>query len=345
MPFAPSQSPSPDGSRAGAAGFTQRARSGAPLPPSGELVNAQEFEALAQAVLPAAAYAKLAGGNRAPFERMTFRQKLMVNAEQLDLSTELFGQRLFAPIVVGPVAAQGEFHPQGELETARGAAAARAAMVVSSRSSQPVGAIAAETDQPLWFQVYSDDGPAARSAIREAVDSGVKAVCVTAGGPATPGTRGFAPAPVNWDAVMRIADRAGAPIVVKGVMTPEDTDRANHYGVQGIVVSDHGAAPSGRVAGAPVTLLPDIAGAAGGGLAVLVDGGFRRGTDVLKALALGAHAVLVARPIMWGLAAYGSAGVEAVLYLLQNELARSMAASGRPAIDLIDRALVKVHSR
>ena len=246
MPFARSQSPSPDGSRAGAAGFTQRVRSGAPLPPSGELVSAQEFEALAQAVLPAAEYAKLAGGNRAPFERMTFRQKLMVNAEQLDLSTELFGQRLFAPIVVGPVAAQGEFHPQGELETARGAAAARAAMVVSSRSSQPVGAIAAETDQPLWLQVYSDDGPAARSVIREAVDSGVKAVCVTAGGPATPGTRGFAPAPVNWNAVMRI--------------------------------------------GAPLTLLPDIAGAAGATLAVLVDGGFRRGTDVLKALALGAHA-------------------------------------------------------
>ena len=305
MPFARSQSPSPDGSRAGAAGFTQRVRSGAPLPPSGELVSAQEFEALAQAVLPAAEYAKLAGGNRAPFERMTFRQKLMVNAEQLDLSTELFGQRLFAPIVVGPVAAQGEFHPQGELETARGAAAARAAMVVSSRSSQPVGAIAAETDQPLWLQVYSDDGPAARSVIREAVDSGVKAVCVTAGGPATPGTRGFAPAPVNWNAVMRIAERAGASL----------------------------------------TLLPDIAGAAGATLAVLVDGGFRRGTDVLKALALGAHAGLVARSIMWGLAAYGSAGVEAVLHLLQNELARSMAMAGRPAIGLIDRALVKVHSR
>ena len=92
-------------------------------------------------------------------------------------------------------------------------------------------------------------------------------------------------------------------------------------------------------------MLPAIAAAAGDGLAVLVDGGFRRGTDVLKALALGARAVLLARPIMWGLAAYGAAGVEAVLFLLHNELARSMVAAGRPAVPLIDRALVKIHTR
>ena len=330
---------------AGGSGFAQQARSGAPLPPIGELVSVPEFEALAQAVLPAAAFAKLAGGNRAPFDRMTFRQKLMVNATQLDLSTELLGRPMFAPLVIGPVAAQGEFHPRGELETARGAAAARTTMVVSSRSSHPLRAVAAETDQPLWFQVYSDDGPAARSAIRKAVDAGVQAVCVTAGGPANAGMPAFEPAPVNWDAVMRIAEGAGVPVLVKGVMTPEDAAAAYRYGVQGIVASDHGSAPAGRVAGTPVALLPDIADAAGGRLAVLVDGGFRRGTDILKALALGADAVLLARPIMWGLAAYGAAGVEAVLFLLRNQLARSMAASGRPAIALIDRTLVKIHSR
>ena len=337
--------PSLFGFRAGRSGLAQQARNGAPLPPSGELINVQEFEAAAQTALPAAAFAKLAGGNRAPFDRMTFRQKLMVDATQLDLSTELLGQRLFAPTVIGPVAAQDEFHPLGELETARGAAAAGTTMVISSRSSRPVGAIAAETDAALWFQVYSDDGPAARSAIRTAVDAGVRAVCITAGDPAAPGTRAFAPAPVDWDAVMRIAEGAGVPVLVKGVMTAEDADRANRYGVQGIVVSDHGASPAGRAAGAPITVFPDIADAAGGRLAILVDGGFRRGTDVLKALALGADAVLLARPIMWGLAAYGAAGVEAVLYLLHNELARSMVAAGRPAISLIDRALVKIHAR
>lgn len=340
-----SRIPTHSGMPAVGSSSAQQAHGGARLPPIGELVSVPEFEALAQAVLPAAAFAKLTGGDRAPFDRMTFRQKLMVDATQLDLSTELLGQPMFAPIVIGPVAAQDQFHPQGELETARGAAAARTTMVVSSRSSYPVRAVAAETDQPLWFQVYADDGPAARSAIREAVDAGMQAVCVTAGGPASAGVRAFEPAPVNWDAIMRIAEGAGVPVIVKGVMTAEDAESAYRHGVQGIVVSDHGAATAGRVAGTPVALLPDIADAAAGRLAVLVDGGFRRGTDILKALALGADAVMLARPIMWGLAPYGAAGVEAVLYLLRNQLARSMAASGRPAIARIDRTLVKIHSR
>ena len=315
------------------------------LPPSGELINVSEFEAAAKAVLPAAVHARLAGGNRAPFERMTFRQKLMVDGTGIDLSTALFGQSLFAPTIIGPVGSQDAYHPQGELETARGAAAASTTMVVSSRSTHGVEAIAAETDAGLWFQVYSDEGPAARSAIRRAVGAGVKAVCITVNDPQAAGRPGFGPPRVDWDAVGRIADGAGVPVIVKGVLTPEDAERAGRHGVQGIVVSDHGAGGPGRVAGTPMDVLPEIAAAAGDRLAVLVDGGFRRGTDILKALALGARAVLLARPIMWGLAAYGAAGVEAVLFLLHNELARSMVAAGRPAVALIDRELVRLDSR
>ena len=315
------------------------------LPPSGELINVPEFEAAARAVLPAAVHARLSGGNRAPFERMTFRQKLMVDGTGIDLSTELFGQQMFAPTIIGPVAAQNVYHPQGELETARGAAAAGTTMVVSSRSSRSVEAIADETDAALWFQVYSDEGLAARSAIQRAVNAGIRAVCITVNDPAASDRPAFGPPGVDWDAVNRIADGAGVPVIVKGVLTPEDAELASRHGVQGIVVSDHGAGAPGRVAGTPIDVLPDIAAAAGDGLAVLVDGGFRRGTDILKALALGARAVLLARPIMWGLAAYGAAGVEAVLFLLHNELARSMVAAGRPAVALIDRALVKIHTR
>ena len=315
------------------------------LPPSGELINVAEFEAAARTVLPAGVHSRLAGGNRAPFERMTFRQKLMVDATGLDLSTELFGQRMFAPTVIGPVAAQNDFHPEGELETARGAAAASTTMVVSSRSSRGIDVIAAETDAALWFQVYLADGPPARSAIRRAVDAGVKAVCITVNDPLAPAGAAFGPDHVDWEAVSRIADGAGVPVIVKGIMTAEDAAVAASRGMQGLVVSDHGRGAAGRVSGTPIDRLPDIAAAAGDRLAVLIDGGFRRGTDILKALALGARAVLLARPIMWGLAAYGAAGVEAVLFLLHNELARSMAAAGRPAIPLIDRALVKIHTR
>ena len=316
-----------------------------PLPPSSEIVNVLEFEALARSVLPAAAYAKLAGGNRAPFEQMTFRQKLMVDATQLDLSLDLLGQRMFAPTLIGPVAAQDEFHPQGEIETARGAAAARTTLVVSSRSSRSIDEIAAAAEAPLWYQVYAEDGPAARSAIRHAVAAGVRAVCITVGGPLASGSRAFDAPPVDWDTVRRIGDGAGVPVLVKGIATPEDAADAARHGLQGVVVSDHGAGPAGRIAGSPIDRLPDIAAAAGESLPVLIDGGFRRGTDVLKALALGARAVLLARPVMWGLAAYGAAGVEAVLYLLHNELARSMAAAGRPAIALIDRELVRIDRR
>ncbi|MCE2542251.1 MAG: alpha-hydroxy-acid oxidizing protein [Acidobacteria bacterium] len=318
---------------------------GPPLPPSGELINVPEFEAAARAVLPTGVFATLAGGNRAPFERMTFRQKLMVDGTGIDLSTELFGERMFAPTIIGPVSAQNAYHAQGELETARGAAAAKTIMVVSSRSSRSVEAIAAETDAALWFQVYSDEGLAARSAIHRAVGAGVKAVCITVNDPSASDRRAFGPPRVDWDAVNRIADGAGVPVIVKGVLAPEDAERATRHGMQGIVVSDHGAGAPGRVAGAPIDVLPDIAAAAGDRLAVLIDGGFRRGTDILKALALGARAVLLARPIMWGLAAYGAAGVAAVLFLLHNELARSMVAAGRPAVALIDRALVRIHTR
>ena len=315
------------------------------LPPSGELINVAEFEAAARAVLPAAVHARLTGGNRAPFERMTFRQKLMVDATALDLSTELLGQRMFAPTLIGPVAAQEDFHPEGELETARGAAATGTPMVVSSRSSRGIDAIAAATDGPLWYQVYLADGPPARSAIRRAVDAGVRAVCITVNDPLAPAAGAFGPERVDWEAVSRVADGAGVPVLVKGIMTAEDAAAAVRRGMQGLVVSDHGRGAAGRVAGTPIDRLPDIAEAAGSRLEVLIDGGFRRGTDILKALALGARAVLLARPVMWGLAAYGAAGVEAVLFLLHNELARSMAAAGRPAIGLIDRELVKIHTR
>ena len=306
---------------------------GTSIPPSGELINVPEFEAVAQMVLSPSVYATIAGGDRASFDRMTFRQRLMVKATDLDLSTELFGTRMFAPILVGPVSGQREFHQNGEVETARGAAAANATMVVSSRSSVQIGEIARQATAPLWFQVYSDDGEQAREAIRPALDAGVAALCITVG------------SPIDWPMVDRLRRGVDVPVLVKGVMSPDEARGAVDHGIQGIVVSNHGAARgSGVFSPMPIDMLTEISEVTGG-LPLLIDGSFRRGTDILKALALGAHAVLLARPAMWGLAAYGAAGVQAVLELLYNELARSMAASGRPTIPMIDRPLVKIHTR
>ena len=126
--------------------------------PVEELVNVLEFEIEAARVLPPAVLAAIRGSDRRAFERMTFRQRLMVYAMDLDLTTELLGDSMFAPILVGPVAGQQEFHPEGELDTVRGAAVANTTTVISSRSSYPIAQIAAAATAPIWYQVYADDG-------------------------------------------------------------------------------------------------------------------------------------------------------------------------------------------
>lgn len=308
--------------------------------PVGELVNVLEFEAMARLTLAPERFATIGGGARASFDRMTLRQRLMVPALELDLTTELFGARMFAPILVGPVPRQGELHAEGELATARGASAARTTMIVSRDSTFPIERIAAETAEPLWYQVHADGDVGSRQeAMARAVDAGCTAVCVTVGVSAA-----RTPVRVDWAAVDRLCRATSVPAVVKGIMHAADARAALDHGAQGVVVSNHGGLLTDGGA-LPVDVLPEVADAVGGRVPVLVDGSFRRGTDILKGLALGATAVSVGRPAMWGLAAYGAPGVQTVLALLQTELARNMAASGRPRIDLIDRALVRVHSR
>lgn len=309
-----------------------------PLPPSGELVNVPEFEAVAELAASPETYRKIAGSDRRAFDRMTFRQRLMVDATKLDLTTELFGHSMFAPILIGPVSGQQEFHRNGELETVRGAAAAQAPMIVSSRSNVGIAEIARHAMTPLWFQVYTDDH---RDEIAKALDAGVTAVCITVNRPAAGG--GDAASSIDWGAVERLREGVDIPLVIKGIMTPDQARAAVEHGAQGIIVSSHGA-PADASRSAPIEVLPAVADAITN-VPILIDGSFRRGTDILKALALGARAVLLARPVMWGLAAYGAEGVQTVLELLYNELARSMAASGRPTIAMIDRALVTIHSR
>lgn len=313
------------------------------LAPVLELVNVPEFEAMARLVLPPARFEAVAGGRRTSFDRMTFRQRLMVYAMDLDLTTRLFGHDMFAPIIVGPVAGQGDLHPDGELATARGASAARAVMVATRQASRPIDRIVAASGEPVWYQLYADAaGATAAAAARDdavrAADAGCRAVCVTVG--VSSDRRPFA---ADWDAVAALAQAVDVPVVVKGVMTAGDAETALAAGARGLVVSNHGGLADGGVLA--VDVLPAVADAVAGRVPVLVDGSFRRGTDVLKGLALGAAAVLVARPAMWGLAAYGAEGVRTVVEILQTELARNMAASGRPTIARIDRALVRFDSR
>ena len=310
------------------------------LAPVEELVNVPEFEAMARLTLSPERFDTIRGGHRRSFDRMTLRQRLMVYAMDLDLTTELFGYEMFAPILVGPVPDQGAIHADGELATARGASAAKTVMVATRESSYPIDRIAGETSEPLWYQVYADDDAGrVRNDVATAMDAGCRALCVTVGV-----SSDRTAVRTDWNTVERLQQAVNVPVVVKGIMSPGEAETALQQGVQGIVVSNHGGLATGGGA-LPVDVLPAVADAVGGRVPVLVDGSFRRGTDLLKGLALGATAVMVARPAMWGLAASGAGGVQTVLELLQTELARNMAASGRPKIDMIDRELVRFDSR
>ena len=269
------------------------------LAPVLDLVNATEFESMARLVLPPARYQTISGGHRRSFDKMTFRQRLMVYAMDLDLTTELFGHQMFAPIIVGPVANQGDLHADGELGTARGAGAAKAVMVATSETSRPIDQIVAASSEPVWSQVYADSDRAADDASR-AVSAGCSALCVTIGVSAA-----GAPIATNWDTVQQLSQAVSVPVVVKGIMSVDDARTALQRGADGLVVSNHGGLVGGEGA-LPVDVLPAVADAVNGQVPILVDGSFRRGTDVLKGLALGATAIMVARPPMWGLAAYSA---------------------------------------
>jgi isopentenyl diphosphate isomerase/L-lactate dehydrogenase-like FMN-dependent dehydrogenase len=286
---------------------------------------------MAQRSLSAAAFAEIAGSDRSALERITFRPRMMVNTTQLNLTTELFGQSLFAPILVGPTGEQKRFHPEGELATVRGASAAKTAMVISGHASYPIKEIAAQSATTLWYQVHPEpDTDAQRRRIDEAVELGCKALCITIGG-------------TDWSAIDRLRQGLRVPIVLKGIMSPEEARAAIGKGIDGIVVSSHGGQASGMAV--PIEVLPAIAAAVAGKAPILIDGSFRRGADILKALALGARAVLLGRPPLWALAAYGAAGVQAMLEMLQTELARDMAMCGKPNLKALDPSVVRIHAR
>jgi 4-hydroxymandelate oxidase len=304
------------------------------IPPVEELVNAFEFEAVAQRKLSASTYAEIAGSDRKAFERITFRPRLMVDTMKLDLSVELFGDTMFTPLLVGPTARQDRFHPDGEIAMIRGAGAAKVAMVVAGGSGHAIDKIAAEAKTPLWFQVSPERELASvRARIGEAVKCGCKAVCLTVGLPDQT---------IDWSGIDGLRKGISVPLLLKGIMSPREAEAAVRNGVQGIVVSNY-RGPFNSGLAATIEVLPSIAEAVSGKIPILIDGSFRRGGDVLKALALGARAVLLGRPPLWGLAAYGAGGVQAVLELIQSELARAMAMSGRVNLDAIDRSLVRIH--
>jgi 4-hydroxymandelate oxidase len=346
-----------------------------------QMINVFDFDPVFRSKAPKAAYDYVTGGswdewtlsrNREAFRKITFRPSMLVQVDKLDLSTELLGQKFKMPILIAPTGTHSLVHPDAEVATVRGAGAAGATMVVSTSTSVPLKQIADAATTPWWFQLYAGpDKESTRERVENAVALGCKAVCWTVDTPYdAPRERDFrnnlqrpslsqrqgsrratAPAPFNlrmrfqaqltWDFLPELAGYTKVPLLVKGILTPEDAVQAVDKGASGLIVSNHG----GRyLDGAPSTIemLPEIVEAVRGKVPILIDGGFRRGTDILKALALGAKAVLVGRPPLWGLGAFGEEGVRRVMEILQRELAWAMALAGRPNITSVDRTLVRI---
>jgi 4-hydroxymandelate oxidase len=318
--------------------------------------------------------------NRESYRRMLLRPRVLVDVGAVDTSMELLGHRLPYPILLAPTAFQRLAHPDGELATARAAARAGTLfMMAGTLSTTSVEDTAAAVGGPFWFQVYVfRDRELTRHLVERARAAGCSALCLTVTFPVAgnrerdarngfalpdgldmanfrgleqarfPGTRGsglaafvaeqFDPM-LTWDAVEWLCEVSGLPVLVKGVVTEEDAALAVAHGAAGIIVSNHG----GRqldTAEPTIRALPRVVAGAAGRVPVLVDGGIRRGTDVVKALALGADATLIGRPYLWGLACEGQAGVERVLAMLHAELARAMALTGRPSLAALDRSLL-----
>jgi 4-hydroxymandelate oxidase len=313
--------------------------------PREQLVNTLEYEDEARRVLAPTLASLIADRldrsgarvDRQPFDRITLRPRMLVPTLDLDLTVTMFGDSMFAPIIVGPIADQKRFHSDGEAATVQGASLAKATVIVSSQSPLRLAALIAASTTPLWYQVFATD-PAAKQQMHVAADAGCRAICLTVG--VRPPAKGSLPVlptttRVNWATVGALASGNRIPVIVKGVTSASDAKAALEQNVQGIVVSNYGG-------DALVLQLPAIVDAVAGRIPVLVDGGFRRGTDILKALAFGAKSVIIGRPVMWGLAAYGADGVRGVIEMLQTELARYMAMCGRSRVEMLGRDVLRV---
>ena len=313
---------------------------------------------------------------RAVFDAIMLRPRMLVDISQPDLSTTVLGQPTAFPILVDPAGGHGRAHPEAELATARAAGAMGTVMILSSGSTYTLEDVAQAATGTIWFQqyLYKDRGLTQRMAHR-AQEAGYKALCLTLdstvrakrernirnnySSPASPNYAGLevpdyawqtssdAPRGVNtlidraatWPYVEWLADHTPLPLVVKGIMTAEDARLCAEHGVRAIIVSNHGARQLDTTF-ASIEVLPEVVEAVDGKCEVYLDGGIRRGTDVLKALALGARAVLIGRPLFWGLAVDGEAGVQAVLGMLRDELEMAMGMCGRPTVASIDRSLL-----
>ncbi|GLT53112.1 hypothetical protein SLA2020_264060 [Shorea laevis] len=349
----------------------------------GEPVNVNEFQELARQALPKMYYDYYTGGaedqytlkeNVEAFHRITFRPRVLVDVSRIDMSTTVLGYKVSAPIMIAPTAMHKLAHPEGEVATARAAAACNTIMVLSFMSTCTVEEVASSCNAIRFFQLYVyKRRDVSAQLIQRAERNGYKGIVLTVDTPrlgrreadiknkmVAPQLKNFEgllstevdhdegsnleafakgtfDASLCWRDLGWLRSITNLPILIKGVLTREDGCGSR---VDGIIVSNHGARQLDYTP-ATISVLEEVVHAVGGKVPVLFDGGVRRGTDVFKALALGAQAVLVGRPVVYGLAAKGEYGVKRVIEMLKDELELTMALSGCPSVKDITRSHIR----
>ncbi|MFT5321672.1 MAG: 4-hydroxymandelate oxidase [Pseudohongiellaceae bacterium] len=306
--------------------------------------------------------------NREGYTRFQIHPRRLVDVSSTDMSVNVLGAEASSPIFLSPIGSTGALHDDADVGVARAAAAKNHHMILSTQASSPIEEVAQARDAPIWFQLYSTNRwEYTEALLRRAEAAGCTAVCLTVDLPGGRNTEtsavlarednrfcedchygqakpmfdgldmqgvGLVDSAMTWSVIERMKEVTNMKVIIKGIEVGADAALAVQYGADGIIVSNHGARATDTGRGT-IECLPEVINAVNGRIPVIVDGGIRRGTDVFKALALGASAVGIGRPYCWGLGAFGQAGVERVLDLLNRELAITMRGSGTTSIAAI----------
>ena len=310
--------------------------------------------------------------NRRAYESWALRPRVLRDVSALDLSTTVLGTKVNVPVLIAPCGGHKKAHPEGEVATYRAAAARGTIMAVSANSNSSFEDLANAATGHLWLQLYPfRDRGLTKSWLDRAKGAGYDAICVTLDSqwppkrernirnnyrrirgvnyskpgaeavhaPRPAGSEGGSDPAATWKDLEWIKSQTALPVVAKGIMTGEDVDLCAEIGADAVIVSNHGGRHLDNTL-ATVEVLAEAVAAAKGRLEVLLDGGIRRGADVVKALALGAKAVFIGRPLFWGLAVDGEQGVVRILDILREEIEITMAKCGRPTIGGIDATVL-----
>ena len=331
-------------------------------------INLLELEMKARESLPQMVYDYCASGandeitlreNRLAYERITLLPRMLVDVSERHMGTTALGEPVSMPILIAPTAFQGLAHPEGEVATVKAAGTAKTLMTLSTGSTFSIEEVMAVATGPVWFQLYLfKDRAISASLVKRAEVAGCKAIVFTVDVPLL-GRRerdvrnqfklpdGLAPyiaslldPALTWKDIEWLTGITKLPVLVKGILRSDDALLAVNHGASGVIVSNHGARQLDTTP-ATISILPEIVDAVGGKVEVYVDGGIRRGTDVLKAIGCGERAVFIGRPVLWGLASGAEAGVRYVLEMVRQEFDLAMALSGCPTLSSITRDLIR----